>query len=333
MMHEAIKAVCLVSGGLDSALAVRLMQEQGIRILAVNFVLPFLKTAAAGGGDVPARVARSLGIDLRSVHLGDGYLDIIRHPEHGYGKNINPCIDCHIHMLRKAKEIMVAEGASFVVTGEVVGQRPMSQRRDMLRRIEKRSGLEGLLLRPLSAKLLDPTIPESRGWVRRDDLLAISGRSRKELIRLAHQKGITGYSTPAGGCLLTDPGYALRVRDLMAHDMLTLRDVKRLAVGRHFRLPQGSKLIVGRNEADNEALTGMAGPGDTVLSTPYCPGPTAVLSGDGAEEEAGLAAGVVARYSDDRQKGLVSVLIVSKETERIEDVAPLDPGRVRELMI
>jgi hypothetical protein len=190
-----------------------------------------------------------------------------------------------------------------------------------------------LLLRPLSAKLLEPTIPESKGWIRREDLLAISGRSRKELMKLAREKGVSGYSTPAGGCLLTDPAFALRVRDLLEHDMLTLREMRRLTVGRHFRLPLGSKLIVGRNEADNETLTEMVGPGDTVLSTPGCPGPTAILSGCDAAREEGLAASVVARYSDDSRKGLVGVLISSTGGERTMDAAPLDPDRVKELMI
>jgi tRNA-specific 2-thiouridylase len=333
MMVESVSAVCLLSGGLDSALATRLMQEQGIRVIAVSFMLPFRQAADSGEGSAPRRVAASLGVDLLSIALGEDYMEVIRNPDHGYGSNVNPCIDCHIHMLKQAKRIMMTEGASFVVTGEVVGQRPMSQRGDVLRRIAKLSGLEGLLLRPLSARLLEPTVPETKGWVRREALLAISGRSRKELMRLAAEKGITGYSTPAGGCLLTDPAFALRVRDLMTHGMLTLGEMQRLTVGRHFRLPQGSKLIVGRNQADNEALASRVRPADTVLTTPECPGPTAVLSGEEAASEEGLAAAIVARYSDDRHKNLVRIRIVAGDSERVEDVVPLDPEAARRMMI
>jgi tRNA U34 2-thiouridine synthase MnmA/TrmU len=328
METRRTKAVCLLSGGLDSGLAAKLMQEQGIEILAISFVLPFgdpSKPSAA------VRVAESLGVDLRTIPLGEDYLEVIKNPRHGYGGNMNPCIDCHIHMLAQGKQVMMDEDASFVVTGEVVGQRPMSQRLDTLRVIEKESGLEGLLLRPLSAQLLKPTVPETEGWVDRDSLLAISGRSRKELLRLAKDKGLEGYSTPAGGCLLTDPGFSARVRDLLDHDMLSLDELRRLTVGRHFRLPKGSKLIVGRNHSDNEVLLATAGSADTVLTTPECPGPVGILVGDASEEE--IAASIVARYSDGRATGRVKILTRTSAAERMGEVSPLDAESVRELMI
>ena len=332
-MTKRIKAICLLSGGLDSSLAIRLMQEQGIDVRAVNFVGPFGRCA---GGDVdsPAQaVAGALGVDLQTVVLGEDYLEIIRNPRYGYGSNVNPCIDCRIYMLRRAREIMGREGASFVVTGEVVGQRPMSQRADTMRKVEKDSGLIGLLLRPLCAKLLAPTVPEEQGWVDRERLLGISGRSRKELLRLAEEKRVTGYSSPGGGCLLTDPRFAVRVRDLLKHDVLTLDGIELLKVGRHFRLPLGSKLVVGRNEADNIRLLALHNESDTVLTTESCPGPTAILKGARAREEEDLAAAIVTRYSDGRTAGVAAVSITSPTGRRIRDTAPMAADDVEGLMI
>jgi tRNA-specific 2-thiouridylase len=331
--HANVRAICLISGGLDSALAARLMQEQGIDIVALNFMNPF-GSCAKKEGDSPAyRVCESLGVELMAVPFGEDYLEVVRHPAHGYGSNVNPCIDCRIYMLKKAKEIMNSRGAGFVVTGEVVGQRPMSQRINTMRMIEKASTLEGYLVRPLSARLLSPTIPEEKGWIRREDLLAISGRSRKELMRLAKQKGISGYSTPGGGCLLTDPNFAQRVRDLIDHDMLTLDNVDLLKIGRHFRLPLGSKLVVGRNEEENGCLLGMAAQDDTILTTPYVPGPAAVLRGKPTRDEERLAAGLVARYSDGRSAERVSVCIRSPQGEREEEIEPLSAEETSALMI
>jgi tRNA U34 2-thiouridine synthase MnmA/TrmU len=328
-----MKAVCLVSGGLDSALAARLIQEQRIEVVGVNFVLPFESSGKARKRSAAGQVAECLGIDLRVVQLGEAYLEVIEHPAHGYGSNANPCVDCHIFMLKLAKEMMEELGARFVVTGEVLGQRPMSQRLDMLRKIEKESGLKGLVLRPLSAKLLEATIPEQEGWVERDRLLAISGRSRKELLRLAGEKGVVGFSSPAGGCLLTDPAFALKVRDLIDHGMLTLHDIRRLTAGRHFRLPKGSKLIVGRNQSENEELMSGALPDEQVMTTPDVPGPAAVLIDPGAAGETLLAASIVARYSDGRDAGGVKVEISGPEGRAVVEVAPLAPESVKVMMI
>ncbi len=330
MTKQTTKAICLLSGGLDSALAAKLVQEQGSEVVAVNFILPFGQRGKTSAAEA---VAKWLGVELVAIELGDDYLEMLKNPRYGYGSNINPCIDCHIHMLRKAKRVMQQRKAHFIVTGEVVGQRPMSQRRDTLKLIEKQSGLDGLILRPLSAQLMDPSIPEREGWIRREELLAISGRSRKEILRLAESRGIKGYATPAGGCLLTDPRFALRVRDLIEHGMLTVREAARLSVGRHFRLPGGSKLVVGRNEADNDALLATADESDTLLITPECPGPVGVLIGTDSSQEEDLASRIVARYSDGRSSGRVKIHIRSTEGDRVDEVPPLDAEDVAHLIL
>jgi tRNA-specific 2-thiouridylase len=330
MIKEITKAVCLLSGGLDSALAANLVQEQGVVVVAVNFILPFGRRGKSSAAEA---VAEGLGMELLAIELGEDYLEMLKHPRYGYGSNMNPCIDCHIYMLRKAKQVMEERRAHFIVTGEVVGQRPMSQRRETLKLIERQSGLEGLILRPLSAQLMDPSIPEREGWVRREDLLAISGRSRKEILRLAKSRGIKGYATPAGGCLLTDPRSALRVRDLIEHAMLTVREAARLSIGRHFRLPGGSKLIVGRNQEDNDALLATADESDTLLTTPDCPGPVGVLIGTDSSQEEDLASRIVARYSDGRLSGRVKIHIRSASSDRADEVPPLDAEDVGRLIL
>lgn len=325
-----MKAICLHSGGLDSSLAIVLMKDQGIEPIAANFVSPFWGREGKSPSEV---TAEALEVEHITVPVGDDYLEILKSPKHGYGKNANPCIDCHIYMIRKAGSLMAELGASFVVTGEVAGQRPMSQRRDTLRRIEKESGLEGLLLRPLSAKLLPPTIPETRGWVDREKLLAIRGRSRGEQLRLAEERGLTGYSTPAGGCLLTDPGYSARIRDLMSHDDLTMVQARRLRVGRHFRLPGGSKLIIGRNEEENAILHASLEKGDLAIVTVGCPGPTAVLTGPGAASELEVAASMVARYGDDKTSPAIEMRIVGPQEPFSLSTGRMSPEEVAEMMI
>jgi len=327
-----IGAVCLLSGGLDSALALGIVKDQGVRVLALNFSGPF------GGcteerASAAQQVASSLGVPLEVMRLKEEYLEIVKAPRYGYGSNVNPCIDCHIYMLREAGRVMAREGASFVVTGEVLGQRPMSQRLDTLRKIEKASGLAGLILRPLSAKVLEESIPEARGWVRREDMLGISGRSRREQLSLAREKGLVGYSAPAGGCLLTDPRFAQRVRDLLAHGNLTLEQADLLRIGRHFRLANDSKLIVGRNQSENERLARAWRSGQVLLVTEDCPGPTAILDGCAADRDLGAAAAVVARYSDGRSRGSVKVAVASTAGRHSLVAAPLDAAEVEKLMI
>ncbi|TET47754.1 tRNA 4-thiouridine(8) synthase ThiI, partial [Candidatus Aerophobetes bacterium] len=219
-------------------------------------------------------------------------------PKHGYGKNLNPCIDCRILMLKNAKKLMEEKGASFLITGEVLGQRPRSQYLAALKIIEREGGLDGLVLRPLSAKLLPLSVPEKEGWVNREKLLEISGRSRKPQIDLADKYGIRDYPCPAGGCLLTDRGFAQRMKDLMTHSEITLNDVELLKTGRYFRLSLQTKLVVGRNKKENERLLRLANTDDICFEPVEVKGPIGIGRGDFDQTMISLASKIMARYSD-----------------------------------
>ena len=245
------KALALLSGGLDSTLAIKVMLDQGIEVEALNFTSPFCTCTSKNAGckSEAIRVASEFNIPIKVMNKGIDYLEVVRKPRHGYGKALNPCVDCRIFLLRKAREYMIESGADFVITGEVLGQRPMSQRRDTLRVIERESGLEGLLLRPLSAKFFKPTIPELQGWVNRDKLLAMQGRSRQAQMQLAEELDIKNYPCPGGGCLLTETAFVPKIKDIFAHsDTLEMRDFRLLKIGRHFRIGPHTKVIIGRNE-------------------------------------------------------------------------------------
>jgi tRNA U34 2-thiouridine synthase MnmA/TrmU len=288
-----VSGLGLLSGGLDSMMAARLLQDQGIEVTAITFQTPFF------GPESAKKAVAQLGIPLRVVDIGIAHLEMLRNPRYGYGSQMNPCIDCHALMLRTAGKIMEAEGFDFLFTGEVLGQRPMSQRRDALMSVDKLSGYPGRILRPLSAGLLPVTIPERERKVDRARLLKIQGRSRREQMALAARYGIRDYPSPAGGCLLTNPGFAHRLRDLFTtQEKIDLRDVELLKRGRHLRLPHGSRLVVGRIHADNVKLTELARPDDIVLKVNEVPGPTGLVPRDATAADLELAAAVVAAYSD-----------------------------------
>jgi tRNA U34 2-thiouridine synthase MnmA/TrmU len=297
--NALIKALALLSGGLDSTLAVRVILEQGIEVEAINFITVFCNcTTKKMGCSAGKQAADTLGIKLKIVNTSREFLEIVKNPEHGYGRNLNPCIDCRIFMLKQAKKYMQETGARFIITGEVLGERPMSQRRDAMRIIEKESGLEGLILRPLSAKLLSPTIPEKERWVDREKLLSIQGRSRKPQIELASHFGINDYPCPAGGCLLTDPRFTQRMRDLMAyHPDFTLNDVHLLKMGRHLRLLPELKAVVGRNERENEQILTFTQKDDVLFRLIDLPGPITLLRGKSNRELEELTASITAHYS------------------------------------
>jgi len=294
------KAIALLSGGLDSILAVKLILEQGVEVEAVNFLTVFCTCTSKGKTCLASKsAADKLGIKLKVSEVSKEYFEIVKSPKYGYGRNINPCLDCRIFMFKKAGEYMRQIGADFLITGEVLGERPMSQRRDAMKIIERDSGLEGLILRPLSAKLLKPTIPEKEGLVDRDKLLAVSGRSRKPQIHLAGQFGINDYPCPAGGCLLTDSGFARRMRDLIKYKPnFTIDDAKLLKVGRHFRLGQSAKLVVGRDEEENNKLLSLAKDKDLYFQPNEIKGPDGIGRGMFNKELLHTASSIIARYSD-----------------------------------
>jgi tRNA U34 2-thiouridine synthase MnmA/TrmU len=292
------KALALFSGGLDSSLAIKLVQEQGIEVEAITFLTPFY--SAKSGDFSLERAAQQLGVSLTVVRLGLDYLRVIRKPKYGYGKHMNPCIDCRIYMLKKAKQYARRIGVSFIITGEVLGERPMSQNWKALRIVEEESSLKGKLLRPLSAKLLPPTEPEKAGIVDRNRLLDIRGRSRKRQLALARAYGITEYQSPSGGCLLTYKEFAAKLRDLLTHrKRVSMADLELLKVGRHFRLSD-NKIIVGRSREENEMLLRLKGRNDYFFEAQGCGSPITLLQGPKTRQAIEKAAQLTAYYSDQK---------------------------------
>jgi tRNA-specific 2-thiouridylase len=299
------KAIVLLSGGLDSILATRLMMELGIEVVCVNYYIEF---AVCGGGPTAAtKAAKDLGVELKVFDITVEYLEMFKNPKHGYGANINPCIDCKIFMLKKAREYMAEVGASFLVTGEVLGERPMSQRRDALNIIEKQAGVRGILLRPLTAKNLPPTLPEEAGVVDREKLFDIRGRGRTPQIQLAASYNIKEFPNPSGGCLLTDPGFTKRVRDLIAHNDLNLVSLRLLKVGRHLRLSDTAKLVIGRDQKENEELQGLIKEGDVCFRLKEGQGPFSILRGEADDPVIQYAAEVMAQHTKYRNEEALKV--------------------------
>jgi len=292
-----VRAVVLLSGGLDSMLAVRILQLQGIEVEALNF-----RTLFVCCQDTAAQAAHELGVKLSVVSEKDDYLDLVRRPKYGYGRGANPCVDCRIYMFALAEKWMRRTGAALVASGEVVGQRPMSQKKRDLARIAHHSGLEDRLLRPLSAKLLPATAPEREGLIDRDALYDFSGRGRKGLIALAGQLGLKRIPQPSTGCALTEPQFATKVHDLVQLDPRGTRwDFELLKIGRHVRLDRATKVVVGRREEENERLQRMYDERESERVTLVSPenfiGPVALLIGPASEEALQFAGGLLLRYS------------------------------------
>ncbi len=293
------KAIGLLSGGLDSTLAVKMMQEQGIEVIALNFMSPFCSCTAKSAGckSEAVKVSNKFGVKIKCVLHGEEYLEMLRKPKHGFGRALNPCLDCRVMMFQKAGKIMRETGASFIFTGEVLGQRPMSQRRDTMRIIEKESGLEGFILRPLCAKLFPETVPEREGIIDRNKLLEISGRSRKEQIRVAEELHIDDYPCASGGCLLTERGFSGKVKDLLDHsDNPSVRDARLLRIGRHFRLSDSCRIVLGRDERENNQLEKMAEPGDFVFNLVEHSGPLLLARGKIDDGLVSLISQILVRY-------------------------------------
>ncbi|OQX54281.1 MAG: hypothetical protein B5M48_01390 [Candidatus Omnitrophica bacterium 4484_213] len=296
-----MKALALFSGGLDSVLAAKLILEQGIEVIGVNFITPFF---AADNQQRVKQIAADLGIELKTIALGDEYIEIVKSPKYGYGKNLNPCLDCRILMLKRAKGLLQRKRLSFIITGEVLGQRPMSQHKNALALIEKESNLKGLILRPLSAKLLPLTLPEKENRVDREKLLDIQGRSRKAQMELARKWRLSSYFSPSGGCLLTDPIFSQRMRDLLRYQDTSLDNIELLKIGRHFRLSPRTKLIVGRDERENNFLVELIKTEDVCFRPIEVKGPIGIGKGNFDDSLIGLATQIIARYCDEKEKAV-----------------------------
>ncbi len=295
-MGERIRCVGLMSGGLDSILATRCMVELGLDVHCINFRSPFCTCTTRGASCSAAESAvRQVGdVPLHVQVVGDDYLDVIKQPRRGRGRGMNPCLDCRAFKFREAWTYAESIGARFLFTGEVLGQRPMSQHRRAMDLIDKDSGLRGLVLRPLSAQLLPETVPEQEGWVDREKLLAFSGRTRKPQIALAEEFGIDEYPCAAGGCLLTDKGFASRLRDLLEHHPdCTAADMLPLKAGRHFRTGDGAKIIVGRNHAENRRLLDLDPPGTRIIVA----GPAPVVFVQDAPDDEAIPLGADAAFA------------------------------------
>jgi len=295
-----IKALALISGGLDSLLAARLIQEQGVEVTGLHFNIPFCKI----------NISQICGAQIKIIEsdLGSLFLKLIEKPHYGFGSNMNPCIDCKILMFKKARELMDQMGAKFIITGEVLGQRPMSQNKRALKLIKRESGLDDLLLRPLSALFFPPSIAEREGWVKREKLLSLNGRGRSAQMELAKDLGIERYSTPAGGCLLTDPCFARRLKELIGHNELNLENISLLKVGRHFRIGDEARLVIGRDEAENEILSRMGKEGDYLFFPQRdLAGPTSLARGQLTDELISLASEITGAYTDSGRLKEISI--------------------------
>ncbi len=336
-----MKALALFSGGLDSLLAIKLTQEAGVEVEAVYFLQPFL--APAEEEKLIAHLQKlvaQLGVKLHIVRLDEEYLQILENPKHGYGKAANPCLDCHIFFLRKAGAMLDKLGASFLVTGEVVGQRPKSQNRGAFPKIDEETGLAGLIVRPLSARLLPPTIPEEKGWISLDHCPSIQGRQRKVQLELAAKYGLE-YEAPAGGCLLTNVEYGRKVKDLIKTGGLTVDGLRLLRIGRHFRLSPHFKGIIGRNHRENQILfryfyRQRNTEGLYLFKALGAPGPLTLGVGKPSADDRQNLAHLTCRYSDHPWDTPVTVkILVSGEKHHLTTISvlkkqgTLDPEQFR----
>jgi len=324
-------AVALLSGGLDSTLAAKVILEQGITVIGVNFAGAYCPRPFTGQSRAE-RAAEKLGIEIVTLPIEADFIAMVKRPKHGRGKNMNPCIDCHTLMIRKASVFGQTRGVDFIITGEVLGQRPMSQNRQALGVVARESGVGDRLLRPMSAKLLDVTAPEREGLVDRERLLDVEGRQRTRQMALAEKYGIRDYPTPAGGCLLTEKIYSKRLAEAFDHGEDSLEIVELLSLGRHFRLPSGARLVVGRDEPENDELLRRKPAGAVVIDAGDLPGPVGLLlptGGSGADSDRILAARICARYSDKRKEKFARVVIAGEAA----DVEPASEEESARLLI
>ncbi len=319
-----VKAVALFSGGLDSQLAVQMVREQGGSVLGITFATPFFTPETA------IKAAEDLNVPLKIIDFTEEHLEIIKSPVHGYGKNLNPCIDCHALMIKKAGQYMEEIEAQFIITGEVLGERPKSQNYKALQIVEKDSGYEGLVLRPLSAQMLPPTIAEEKDWVDRKRLGSIQGRSRKPQMALATKYGLKEYPSPAGGCLLTVENISNRLKDLLQQgEKISRSDLELLKVGRHFRLGEKVKIVVGRDKEENQKIEDLAQGGDLIIKASNVPGPTTLYRGKPEENSIQLSASITIRYSGAGPEGdYVSIWEEGEKKELEKVIEPLTEDKI-----
>ncbi|MEM2918686.1 MAG: hypothetical protein QXY62_04225 [Candidatus Altiarchaeota archaeon] len=328
--NKKIKALALLSGGLDSSLAVKLILDQGIDVVALNFTSPFCLCGSHGCNAITT--AKKFGIPIKVVSKGEDYLRLIRKPKYGYGRHMNPCIDCRIYIFKKAKKIAREIKADFIFTGEVLGERPMSQHMRAFKIIEKESKLEGKILRPLSAKLLPKTEAEIKGLVDREKLLSIHGRSRKKQMELANKFQID-YPCPSGGCLLTYKEFSNKLRDLFNHKKkISLRDINLLKIGRHFRF-ENNKIIVGRNKEENEKLLNMKEAKDYCFEVPNFGSPITLLQGKKTKKAVEIAAKITAHYSDAKNEKEVLVRYGRDKMDKKIEVKPMKNSEIEKFRI
>ena len=315
------KVVALLSGGLDSQLAIKMMQEQGFDVSAVAIKTPFCDFDCGRGCGFEIRErADDLDVNLKTVYLGDEYIEMLKHPKHGIGAGFNPCIDCRSMMFDAAKKHMEEIGAEFIISGEVLGQRPMSQHAPALRTIENESDLVGKIVRPLSAALLPETDPEKDGLIKRENLGMIRGRTRRGQLDMAKKYGIENPPNAGGGCLLTEPHFGVKAKDLFSHTKNpTINDIDLLKIGRHFRLDEETKFIVGRNKDENEMIKAIALPGDILLEAKDFVGPVSILRGSNAKQHLKFASSITLRYSDapNNEQAIVSI----RDNDLVEEIA------------
>jgi tRNA U34 2-thiouridine synthase MnmA/TrmU len=330
------KAVALYSGGLDSTLAILVMLKQGVEVTAITFLNHFgcdISDKSSCSKD-PFAASVKFGFQVKLSHLSGKFLDIVKNPRYGHGKNMNPCVDCRILMLKEAREFMKLLGADFLITGEVLGQRPMSQRKECFPMIDKAADVKGLVLRPLSGRLLPATIPEESGLIKRDSLHDFNGRTRKPQMALAEEFGLTEYPSPAGGCLLTEPNYSYKLKDLLDHNRdPEYKDINFLRAGRHFRYSADCKIIIGRHREENQIIKSLADPDDYLLKVEGFGSPTTVLLGNVKEDAIAAAASMCARYSDAKNLTEVDVTVFRNEKRYNLKVRPAEDELLNYLRI
>jgi tRNA U34 2-thiouridine synthase MnmA/TrmU len=322
---ERAKAIALYSGGLDSTLAILQMMKYGVDVEALTFMTHFGCDASDSSscGSDPYPAALKFGFRVKLAHLGMKFFNIVKNPRFGHGKNMNPCIDCRLLMLSEGHEYMKLAGGDFIITGEVLGQRPMSQRRYSLDLITRECGLDGRLVRPLSGRLLAPTLPEKEGKIKREWLLNIEGRSRKRQMQLADEFGLTEYPNPAGGCLLTDKNYSHRLRDLLQYTAKPeFNDLNLLKVGRHFRLSPTAKLIVGRDEKENGTIQSLASANDILFEALDFKSPLGLLRSDIPVNYMEISASVVARFCDGKNEPFLKIEYIAQGENGIIETSP-----------